>query len=250
MQTVLLVVSCLLAVTCAMPQPRIVGGSTVTRGQVPYQVSLRTKMNQHFCGGALLARNWIITSGHCVASRQASEIIAVAGSVSLREGNGHVVTKVIVHPKFEAEGLLNDIALVQTETNFIFNMIVQPANIGGEYIESDVEALLTGWGQTTYPGDLSEDLQGITMTTISNDDCVAAYASSEGSPDILETNVCAVSAQDTGACMGDSGSALVVNRQIIGLVSWGLPCAQNRPDVFTRVSLYRDWVVETVTQNA
>ena len=50
--------------------------------------------------------------------------------------------------------------------------------------------------------------------------------------------------------MGDSGSALVANRQIVGLMSWGVPCAKNLPDVFTRVSMYRDWIVETVVSNS
>lgn len=247
----IVVLSCLLAVAVAMPQQaRIVGGSTITRGQVPYQVSLRTKNNQHFCGGAILNQNWILTSGHCVSGRQAGDFVAVAGSTSLRDGNGHEVSHVFVHPEFSADGLLNDIAVVQTETSFIFNMVVQPANIGGVYVEADMEAMLTGWGQTSYPGTLSDDLQGINMVTISNEKCSSNHNSSEGSPDILETNLCAVSVNGTGACMGDSGSALVANRQIIGLVSWGVPCAQNLPDVFTRVSMYRDWVIETVVSNS
>lgn len=245
------ILSCLLAVAFSMPQQsRIIGGSPVVRGQVPYQVSLRTKMNQHFCGGAILSQNWILTSGHCVSGRQAGEIIAVAGSTSLREGNGIVVSHIFVHPEFSADGLLNDIAVVQTESNFAFNMIVQPANIGGDYAEADIAATLSGWGQTSYPGSLSDDLQGLTMTTISNEACMAHFDSSEETPEIRETNICAVSANDTGACMGDSGSALVVNRRIIGLVSWGVPCAQNLPDVFTRVSMYRDWVVETIQSHS
>lgn len=250
MRATLAILSCLVAVALAMPQnSRIVGGNTVTRGQVPYQVSLRTKMNQHFCGGAILAQNWVLTAGHCVSSRQAGEFIAVAGITSLREGNGHVVSKIFLHPEFKADNLLNDIAVVQTETAFVFNMIVQPANIGNEFIDEEMAASLTGWGQTSYPGDLSDDLQGISMTTVSNEKCIAAHGSAEGTPDILETNICAVAANDTGACMGDSGSPLVAGRQIIGLVSWGVPCAKNLPDVFTRVSMYRDWVVETVVSN-
>lgn len=254
MKSTLVILSCLLAVAVAMPQQmRIVGGSPVTRGQVPYQVSLRTMMNQHFCGGAILSQSWILTSAHCVSGRQAGEFQAYAGSTSLRDGNGRVVTKIFVHPEFSADGLVNDIAVIQTESNFVFNMIVQPASVGEEYVDTNIEAMLTGWGQTSFPGTLSDDLQGITMRTISNDECSKAHeneSSEEGAPEILGSNICAVSENDTGACMGDSGSPLVANRQIIGLVSWGIPCAQNRPDVFTRVSLYRDWIIETVVNNS
>lgn len=249
--TVIVLLSCV-ALTLALPHnSRIVGGTLVARGQAPYQVSLRTHMDQHFCGGAILSQQWVLTSGHCVAGRQEGEFVAVAGSVSLRDGTGNVVKKVFVHPEFVADGLQNDIALLQVASNFVFNMIVQPAKIGTDFIESELDVVLTGWGQTTYPGNLSEDLQGLLLTTITNEECETAHEHSGGSPAIKQTNICAVSAEDTGACMGDSGSPLVsADREIIGLVSWGVPCAKNLPDVFTRVSMFRDWVIEVVTNNS
>lgn len=45
-----------------------------------------------------------------------------------------------------------------------------------------------------------------------------------------------------GTCFGDSGGPLVLNDSLIGLVSWGIPCAIGRPDMFTRVSSFVDWV--------
>lgn len=254
MKSSIAIFACLavVATVAAFPQGgRIVGGNTVTRGQVPYQVSLRTKMDQHFCGGAILSQQWVLTSGHCVTGRKEGEFIAVAGSTSLREGNGHVVTKIFLHPEFNGDGLENDIAVLQIATSFVFNLIVQPANIGTDFVGAELPATLSGWGQTSYPGSLSDDLQGIDMSTITNEECTSAHADSDGAPVIKDSNICAVSENDTGACMGDSGSPLVgENRQIIGLVSWGVPCAKNLPDVFTRVSEYRDWVIETVVSNS
>lgn len=254
MKSSIAIFACLVAVAtvAALPQAsRIVGGNTVTRGQVPYQVSLRTKMDQHFCGGAILSQQWVLTSGHCVSGRKEGEFNAVAGSISLREGSGHIVTKIFLHPEFNADGLVNDIAVLQTATRFVFNLIVQPANLGDEFVGAELSATLSGWGQTSYPGSLSDELQGIDMNTISNEECASAHAESDGAPTINQYNICAVSENDTGACMGDSGSPLVAgNRQIIGLVSWGVPCAKNLPDVFTRVSEYREWVIETVVSNS
>lgn len=253
MKTTITIFACLVAATAALPQlgHRIVGGNTVSRGQVPYQVSLRTNMDQHFCGGAILSQQWILTSGHCVSGRKAAEFVAVAGSTNLREGTGHPVEEVFLHPEFNADGLLNDIAVVKLSRPFVFNMIVQPAFLGADFIDAKLGASLTGWGQTSYPGDLSDDLQGIWMETISNEKCIESHKESDGAPEILESNICAVSSYDTGACMGDSGSPLVTeDRHIIGLVSWGVPCAKNLPDVFTRVSVFRDWVVETVVSNS
>lgn len=41
---------------------------------------------------------------------------------------------------------------------------------------------------------------------------------------------------------GDSGGPLVADSEQIGVVSWGTPCAKGRPDVFTRVYSYVDWI--------
>lgn len=41
---------------------RIVGGEIAERGQFPYQVQLQF-VGTHFCGGAILNENWIVTAG-------------------------------------------------------------------------------------------------------------------------------------------------------------------------------------------
>ena len=43
--------------------------------------------------------------------------------------------------------------------------------------------------------------------------------------------------------MGDSGGPLVSQGSQAGIVSWGIPCAVGRPDVWARVSSHRDWIV-------
>lgn len=47
---------------------------------------------------------------------------------------------------------------------------------------------------------------------------------------------------DNNPLKGDSGGPLVCDGVQIGVVSWGTPCAKGKPDVFTRVYSYVDWV--------
>lgn len=46
---------------------RIVGGSTATRNQFPYQVALIIN-NSGFCGGSIISNTWVLTAAHCVDS--------------------------------------------------------------------------------------------------------------------------------------------------------------------------------------
>lgn len=60
---------------------------------------------------------------------------------------------------------------------------------------------------------------------------------------IYNGTLCAYSsATDKGVCRGDSGGPLVSKGQLVGIVSWGVPCAQGVPDGFTRISTFLPWI--------
>lgn len=42
---------------------------------------------------------------------------------------------------------------------------------------------------------------------------------------------------------GDSGGPLVEEgAEQVGVVSWGVPCGKGKPDVFTRIYPYLNWI--------
>ncbi|PSN32218.1 Chymotrypsin-2 [Blattella germanica] len=95
-----------------------------------------------------------------------------------------------------------------------------------------------GVSRVTYPGwSLPNNLQRVDLQAISNDNCQSSHSGT-----IYSTSICASAGAGKGVCNGDSGGPLSVNGKIVGIVSWGRPCATGVPDVYTRVSEYVDWI--------
>jgi Trypsin len=44
---------------------RIVGGSTASSGEIPWQVSIQTSSGFHLCGGSIISKDYILTAAHC-----------------------------------------------------------------------------------------------------------------------------------------------------------------------------------------
>ncbi|XP_036823610.1 coagulation factor IX-like [Oncorhynchus mykiss] len=57
---------------------RIVGGNTGSPGEIPWQVSLMSKLTgQNFCDGSLLSDLWVITAAHCLSEGKIGSFIRV-----------------------------------------------------------------------------------------------------------------------------------------------------------------------------
>ncbi|KAK4878093.1 hypothetical protein RN001_010599 [Aquatica leii] len=219
---------------------RIVGGSTAADGQYPYQVSLRSYQNSHFCGGSVINYGWVLTAGHCVYGKSGSEMIVVTGTNNLYSGGSvYSVSQVIWHDSYNPSINVNDIALLRIYGKIAYNAKVQPITLSDSTPTSGTSCILSGWGLTSYPSQqLPSYLQHIRLTAISLNQC---YAALPGMP-VSNGNLCTYQAPGQGACQGDSGGPLVANSRQVGVVSWGVPCAKGVPDVFTNVAVYRNWI--------
>lgn len=43
---------------------------------------------------------------------------------------------------------------------------------------------------------------------------------------------------------GDSGGPLTIAGEVVGIVSWNIPCARGFPDAFDRVFYFRRWILD------
>lgn len=133
----------------ALPNGRIVGGSSAGAGQFPYMVSLRNQQGAHFCGGFIYNTRWIVSAAHCTFGRMIVNVISHVGTNSISNGGiAYTTSSITNHPNFNANTLLNDISLVWTSTAIVRSASVAPIALGTANIGAGVYGVVTGWGLT------------------------------------------------------------------------------------------------------
>lgn len=129
---------------------RIVGGANADAGQFPYQVSLRSAGNAHFCGGSIINTHWVLSAAHCTTGRTTANTIVVVGTLLLNAGGErHPSSQIINHPQYSSLTLANDVSVVRVATPFLFNGEVNAVALEQNFVDSASNAQASGWGQTS-----------------------------------------------------------------------------------------------------
>ncbi|XP_050668981.1 chymotrypsin-1-like [Leptidea sinapis] len=226
---------------------RIVGGTKAANGSVPYQVSLRIYGVRHFCGASIITPRVILTAAHCVDRLKPEYFKAIVGTNQLRAGGkAYDIRKVVQHENYDDNVIKNDIAIIFTEEAIELSDIVDVVELNDEPVMKGEELLLTGWGATSYPGRLPNDLMQLELRAVTYDDCQEAHTAVNA---VFESQICAMTKAGEGACHGDSGGPLVREGRQVGIVSWGIPCARGKPDVYTKVEFFMDWIEKTLLED-
>ncbi len=251
----LLIVMVAAPVSAAPEQPTIIGGQTATAGEFPYMVALvQANGGSQFCGGSLIAANWVLTAAHCFFNDQnqqdtfTADVTIVAGNVDLSSAGGQTVGVTrIVHQGYDQNQLL-DIALLE---------LAQPITLGGGVAliafnsaaatpATGATTTITGWGATAPDGNNpSDQLRKVQLPVVACD---------QGDDPSLF--ICAGGVEGEDSCQGDSGGPLVVdngggNFLQVGVTSSGpATCAQaGQYGIYTRVSQYSGWINQTIGAN-
>ena len=97
---------------CETDTEMIVGGSAAPDGKYPWQVRLYSTMDDTigFCGGSIIAAQWILTAGHCLMDTDS--VIVGYGSNDRTKTTKIASEKVIVNPDY-IKGEKADLALIK-----------------------------------------------------------------------------------------------------------------------------------------
>ncbi|XP_062559143.1 chymotrypsin-2-like [Armigeres subalbatus] len=225
---------------------RIVGGQNAASGQFPYQVSLRSSANAHFCGASIINNRWVLSAAHCTVGRTLANTRVVVGTHLLNSGGiSHASSRIVNHGSYNANTLANDVSVVQTASVITFNNLAQPIGLSATFVNTATGALASGWGRLGANAGVPNNLQWLRTNIITLADCRNRHSVANRAS-VFDNTICTLSPSGQGMCMGDSGGPLVHGTQQ-GIVSWGIPCGLGSPDVFARVSSHRTWILNNAS---
>lgn len=233
---------------------KIVGGQQLGQGERPWMVSLQYD-GTHFCGGSLIAPDWVLTAAHCVDDGLTDGVQVLANFIDL-DNSGSArnsdISEIHIHPDYNSNSPadiallrlsqpIEDVAPLTRITEGEMNSFAPPGTMMS----------VSGWGDTREGGGAPTMLQSTNVPLVSRAQCNLPQSYNG---EISETEICAgYQRGGKDSCQGDSGGPLVMLQQGIyyqtGVVSWGDGCA--RPDkygVYARMASFNNWI-ESVQSN-
>ncbi|XP_075989552.1 venom protease-like [Anticarsia gemmatalis] len=244
----------------------IIGGTDTSKDEFPHMVMLGYGDDDQsiawLCGGAVISDRFILTAGHCTASReQGPATYALVGALTRsdaqQKSKWYRVKRIIKHPEYKPPVKYNDIALLETEKQIQLSQFVVPACLHvGDPID-DERVLATGWGLTTYQGSESEAMQKVILHKFTTPECSEKYQPMRLMKigfDPQSQTCYGDKTQPKDTCQGDSGGPIQIKSKkihcmytIVGVTSFGRACGfPGQPAIYTRVANYVPWIESIV----
>jgi len=240
-----LTLAAVLSLSLTVPAAALVGDAALVRAAgAGRHIVMIISTRGNFCTGTLLARDLVLTAGHCVAPAATYRVLTPGMTPP-----GQPVRTITVHPRYNpgdyaAGRVTADVALVK---------LAEP--LPAEYVPATLAAtrpvaagdrfVVAGYGFVSQGSDKGAGLQR------------TASLVATGRPGTLQIRLVDPATRDQraglGACTGDSGGPAFVEGEgryaVIGVVSWstgprGSAGCGGLTGV-TPLALHRAWIIET-----
>ncbi|WP_064607404.1 S1 family peptidase [Photobacterium sp. J15] len=265
---------------------KIVNGIYSKTDHIPWQIDF----NYGYCGGSIIDQNWMLTAAHCIAGKDQIikdnilDLVVGANGISIENGEQdstyYKIEKVFVHPDYNYNKNINDIALVKIPdsskfpANSTIKLItaseqkIMEQQFTNEWVDNQKRPgnlMASGWGVTNpaVKDDYDPHLKQTLLSGVPLQNCISMTNS------FLELDVssqlnnvlCAMSpdpelATDTGK--GDSGGPLIWQNpnhkddkdrglRLVGVTSYTYTTGSNQaPTYYAKVAMYRGWIEKVI----
>ena len=131
------------------------------------QVSVLWLLEQHICGGSIIAKDWVLTAAHCVKGvpwYASAFILAGKNNLAVKEDGQQrsAVKKMFIHEKYDSNKQQGvgpyDIGLLQLHKPLEYTEYIQPAYLpvqddipSGEWLVELLRALISSVLKKTFP---------------------------------------------------------------------------------------------------
>ncbi|MEQ1636924.1 MAG: serine protease [Methylococcales bacterium] len=246
-------------------QPKILGGEAAGLNAWPWMAGLvlsGSKSNV-FCGGSLVAPDWVLTAAHCMFDESPSnsnnyvrtdisefEVLINRANLNSTDGERIAAERIVIPDEFDHKYLTNDIALIKLKNPSSVVPIETLPDFSTLDEAGQNNAIAIGWGNTSATSNrFLYGLQQVSLPIISNEQCKASL---KGIDEYMLCAGIATGGRDT--CEGDSGGPLIVfdpERSVwrqAGITSFGeSDCgAPGYYGVYTRVDKFKEFITKTI----
>ena len=240
-------------------QERIVGGTKA--GSYPWMAAIANTsggslFDRQFCGGSLIAPDWILTAAHCMEGEVAEGLQILVNFNDLEDSSGAVIRGVkgiYIHPSFRDIGgdLYNDVALILLDApiDTVTPITVATSPVA---VTTGTAVRAIGWGDTKSSPRFPTELQEVDLSIASITSARQAYGVSN-----LDNRHLAAIGTGKDTCAGDSGGPLFdidgadggASPLLVGITSYGMGCAvRDVPGIYANVGNFYSWISAFLAQ--
>ncbi|XP_052845761.1 seminase [Drosophila gunungcola] len=227
-------------------QTRVIGGHLTTNEKLGgYLVALKY-YGSFICGGTLIRDIFVLTAAHCFENRGMKEGWTVVGGISKLSETGvrRWAKTIIKSAEFRMDSMHMDVAVMLLNRPMVgkgigkLSLCSTPL-IPGKLLE------VSGWGMVNPDGNGPDQmLRTVTVPVVEKKYCRNVYRKAAS---ISNSMFCASVLGKKDACTYDSGGPLVFNKQVCGIVSFGIGCASPLyPGVYTDVHYVKPFIEKSM----